>query len=206
MPEMDGLEATRRIRAFAYENPGLPAPRIVAMTADAMPEDREICLTAGMDDYLTKPLDFEAVRAMLEKTAKHVPGDSNPLPTSAERAPSSVIDWARLEELRSYDTPDGEMVRGLIDSFMNETSAKLVVLRSSAEARDAGALRASAHAIKGAAMNVGAIRVAEGASRIEEAAKQSALDDIELLVEKLSASVTPAVEELKQRNIVEWEV
>ena len=208
MPEMDGLQATRRIRRVALRHPDRVAPRIVAMTADAMPEDREICLEAGMDDYLTKPLDFDAVRAMLEKTAALRKGvgvvaresrseSEEPIqdPTLAASNPS-VIDWARLDELRSYDTPDGEMVRGLVTSFIHETSAKMLSLRSGAGVRDAETVRASAHAIKGAALNVGAITVADHARRIEDAAKLSVFDDIETLVESLSVAIPPAVQAL----------
>ena len=208
MPEMDGLQATRRIRRVALRHPDRVAPRIVAMTADAMPEDREICLEAGMDDYLTKPLDFDAVRAMLEKTAALRKGvgvvaresrseSEEPIqdPTLAASNPS-VIDWARLDELRSYDTPDGEMVRVLVMSFIQETSAKMLSLRSGAGVRDAETVRASAHAIKGAALNVGAITVADHARRIEDAAKLSVFDDIETLVESLSVAIPPAVQAL----------
>jgi len=63
MPQMDGLEATRRIR----QNKDIEQPVIVAMTANAMPEDREICIRAGMDDYLSKPIKLEEVIAVLEK-------------------------------------------------------------------------------------------------------------------------------------------
>ncbi|MDB5012668.1 MAG: response regulator, partial [Daejeonella sp.] len=67
MPEMDGLEATKMIRSSSSHQ-----PQIVAMTANAMPEDREACLNAGMDDYITKPIKFEILMEVLKKTAKVV--------------------------------------------------------------------------------------------------------------------------------------
>ncbi len=67
MPEMDGLEATRRICA---ERPGDGRPRIIAMTANAMREDRELCLAAGMDDYLSKPIQLKELQASLERWGK----------------------------------------------------------------------------------------------------------------------------------------
>ena len=67
MPEMDGLEATRTIRINSAHQ-----PQIVAMTANAMPEDREACLSAGMDDYITKPIKFEILMEVLKKVAKTV--------------------------------------------------------------------------------------------------------------------------------------
>ncbi len=63
MPEMDGMEATRRIRGLSLRN----QPRIVAMTANAVEGDREACLEAGMDDYVAKPVRFEALEAALRQ-------------------------------------------------------------------------------------------------------------------------------------------
>jgi CheY-like chemotaxis protein len=68
MPEMDGLEATRRIRAGAADR----QPRIVAMTANAMQGDREMCMEAGMDDYLTKPIRVERLVEALHAVRQRV--------------------------------------------------------------------------------------------------------------------------------------
>ena len=68
MPELDGLEATRRIRARWPDG----RPRIVAMTANAMAEDREACLAAGMDDYLAKPIRTEELTAALDRSSSAV--------------------------------------------------------------------------------------------------------------------------------------
>ena len=206
MPEMDGLEATRRIRRFQSEQQGKRRTRIVAMTADAMPEDREICLGAGMDDYLTKPLDFDAVRAVLVTAAAGIVDKQAALAAKLETSAKTdslgvasgapLIDWSRLDEVRGYDTPEGTVVRDVILSFMKEAPARLCLLRSSAAAHDAQALRASAHALKGAAINVGAIAVADCATRLEEAAKLSAFDRIDVLVENLSTALAPTLSEL----------
>ena len=216
MPELDGLEATRRIRRLRAGGPDERWPRIVAMTADAMPEDREICLASGMDDYLTKPLDFEAVRAALETVAVAVerrgPGTppvrppaapTRPVESEAPRAGNGeVIDWSRLEELREYDTPDASIVRGTIATFAGQAAEKIEVLRTSALAGDAQALRAAAHGLKGAAMNIGAVVVAERAKQIEDAARQGSLDGVESMVEHLSAAVVATHAELDRRR---WE-
>jgi CheY-like chemotaxis protein len=66
MPELDGLEATRRIRSARPVETG---PRIVAMTANAMQGDRDICLEAGMDDYVSKPIRVEELEGALERSA-----------------------------------------------------------------------------------------------------------------------------------------
>jgi CheY-like chemotaxis protein len=69
MPEMDGFEATRRIRKLEKER-ALPATRIIAFTANAMDGDRERCLQAGMDDYLSKPVNLEELKALLSRHLK----------------------------------------------------------------------------------------------------------------------------------------
>ena len=74
MPVMDGLEAARRI--CAQWKPG-DRPYIVAMTANAMKEDRDICLAAGMDDYLSKPIRPDGIKAVLERTFARLTGDGN---------------------------------------------------------------------------------------------------------------------------------
>ena len=70
MPELDGIEATRVIRESAIKQ-----PQIVAMTANAMPEDREACLRAGMNDYISKPIKLEILIDILKKTASKVAGN-----------------------------------------------------------------------------------------------------------------------------------
>jgi signal transduction histidine kinase/DNA-binding response OmpR family regulator/HPt (histidine-containing phosphotransfer) domain-containing protein len=221
MPEMDGLEATRRIRRLEAQQPSLPWPQIFAMTADAMPEDREVCLSAGMNDYLTKPLDFEAVRAALARTAAlveergHAAGEAGditePRNQQAEELEESkpevqktaavFVDWSRLDEIREYDTPDGAVMKGILSSFMLDAPSALLRVRSSASARDGHELRNSAHALKGAALNIGAVAIAECAAKLETAAKVNAYDHIDLLIDELSRTFQPTMDALNQSDL-----
>ncbi len=205
MPEMDGLEATRRIRQKEADLPQLRWPRIVAMTADAMPEDREICLRSGMNDYLTKPLDFDAVRTLLVTTAALVVEEARPAaqPDSKPAETTQFVDWSRLDEIRTYDTPDGAVIKEIISSFLHEARKAMLQVRSSAVARDGQALRSSAHALKGVALNVGATAIAECAARLEDAAKANAFDGIEVLVENLTRSFEPTINELNCRVLLD---
>src|SRR5688572_15670873 len=94
MPDIDGMEATRRIR----ERLGAASPRIIAITANALPGDRERCLAAGMDDYLSKPIQLEALRVAIEHSGGNA---AEPVERSAEPAPAAAaveaVDWRRIE-------------------------------------------------------------------------------------------------------------
>jgi signal transduction histidine kinase/DNA-binding response OmpR family regulator/HPt (histidine-containing phosphotransfer) domain-containing protein len=206
MPEMDGLEATRAIRKKASEHPDKKWPVIAAVTADAMQGDREVCLAAGMDDYLTKPLDFDAVEGVLERVAglkaktepaaTTAPAPAPPPPASAD---AMLMDWSRLDELKEYDTPDGEIVRDAVSSFVGQIPEKMKTMRLSIESSNAQGLRESAHSLKGAASNIGAAAVAKYASQLEKAGKDAAFDGTPELLNTLSAIVDQTVAEINGR-------
>ena len=115
MPDVDGLEATRQIHA-AW---GKHAPPIIALTAGASAEDRMRCEAAGMDDYLTKPLQLAALAQALERwtVAPGPDGRESGLPTSAPAAPPQLMDFARLEEFREFDDEALTMTREVIGLF-----------------------------------------------------------------------------------------
>ena len=120
MPEMDGLEATRRIVA---RWPTGERPRIVAMTANAMQGDREKCLAAGMDDYLTKPIRVDALVEALTET-RRVPR-IHETPTAMN---PPVIDPHTFDELQANAGAD--FVAELVDTFVEEAPQLLAELRS----------------------------------------------------------------------------
>jgi HPt (histidine-containing phosphotransfer) domain-containing protein len=172
MPDVDGLQATRQIQA-AW---GQSAPPIIAVTAAASADDRARCEAAGMDDYLTKPLQVSLLAQALERwigaTAAE-PAESAPVAAQPEAAGAAplVMDYARLEEFREFDDEELTMTREVIGLFLSDTPARLQAIDAALAARDAGALADAAHALKGSSGNVGAIAIHEAAGELETLAK-----------------------------------
>jgi PAS domain S-box-containing protein len=154
MPVMDGLEATRRIISNAGSK---PRPRIVAMTANAMLEDRERCAEAGMEDYLAKPFKLADLRTLLER---NMPAQGEKAPTE-EHSSSAVeedttIEEERLDELAKLTSAD--RVGKLIEAFDRNGADYLRAMR---DAPDIAQFRQSAHALKGMSLTLGARRLGE---------------------------------------------
>ena len=154
MPRMDGYTATRHIRA---QETGRRRP-IIAMTAAAVEGERERCLEAGMDDYLTKPVDAVRLADTLKRWLA-------PRPWYADR-----LDLDRLEELRGLDDPEDESsyVHRAIGNFLGSAEGQLALMESAAASGDADQLRAVAHRLAGSALNLGAVALGESARELEE--------------------------------------
>ena len=163
MPEMDGFEATGRIRdpQSAVLHHGIP---IIAMTAHAMQGDRERCLEAGMDDYVTKPISPEALAEALDRwLPREAPVPAGPpSPAHASGAPPQaaaagepqalVFDSAGMMERLMGDQ---ELARIVVDGFLEDAPRLIEALRSSLDAGDAAAAIRGAHTLRGASATVG---------------------------------------------------
>jgi signal transduction histidine kinase/CheY-like chemotaxis protein/HPt (histidine-containing phosphotransfer) domain-containing protein len=171
MPDLDGYEATQAIRR---RERGRERMVIIAMTAHSMAGDREKCLAAGMDDYISKPIRLAALRETLARWVPEMPappvGDE-PAPADARvRAggEEEVLDADVIGELRELDT---SVVRDLLDLYFRDSDSQLPELARAIDQEDAACVAVLAHRFKGASLAVGAALVAGIASELEERAK-----------------------------------
>lgn len=169
MPEMDGYETTGWIRKLE-EGTGKHIP-IIAMTANAMVGDREKCLHAGMDDYISKPIDAMQFRALLEKWSPES-ATSEPQRKSEQKSitPDTPID---MEHLKTFTDGDRETEKQLFDMFVTQADLDLEQLENAYRASDNEAWRKSAHKFKGASANLGAKELSEICFRAEKGADAS---------------------------------
>jgi CheY-like chemotaxis protein len=195
MPVMDGLEASRRI------NRGWPAaqrPRIIAMTANAMQGDRETCLAAGMDDYLSKPIRREELAAALARSESVGIISADDSPTAEEVDDAEPVDLAQIEAA----VGDPVFVRELISTFLNDAPGLVGTLRSSLEQRNSEELRRAAHTLKSNGRTFGAIALASLSEELELSAHRGSLanaDDLVTQIEKEYARVARALGALAGR-------
>lgn len=183
MPVMDGFEATRVIRRRDGRHSRLP---IIAMTAGALDGDRERCLAAGMDDYLSKPVNATELEAAL---ARWVPDDAPQLLAVTGGRPPSV-DPDRLAMLRDLGPADGlGLLPAAAEAFRKDIPARVAVLRESVHNGGGAALVQAAHALKGAAANIGATAVATLCGELEQMGRSGKHDGGPELVSRLEAEL-----------------
>ncbi len=188
MPEMDGFTATQEIRR--QEGAARRTP-IIALTAHAMPSERERCLAAGMDDFLSKPYrpaDLKAVLLRLLANAHSQPDfvQSIDSPIKARAAwRQSVIE--RLEVIESFCDP--VTINCLIDLFAEDSARYLSDLRLALAQADADQLRRKAHILKGSSGNLGAINIACICEQIELTAADNSMTEMSALIGELDCQL-----------------
>ncbi|MFO0738636.1 MAG: response regulator [Labilithrix sp.] len=174
MPEMDGLTATRAIRAFGDERASVP---IIGLTANAMKEDREACLAAGMDDYLPKPVERAKLLEKLANIARstpprvshapHTSGAPAPslraVPAAPSTPPEVPFDLVVLKELRDALPADE------LDELVKGFSATVTKLEADLDAPDVTALKARVHGLVGSAGALGILDLSSAARDLEQA-------------------------------------
>ena len=179
MPELDGYEATRMIRQWELETNDTQRPPVyvIALTANALESDREKCLAAGMNDYLSKPVKLPELQAVLQEAARFVRPVATRKPAEIGSAdPRSAIDPAAIANLRKLAEPgEPDAAVELIDLFLRDTPVKIQDLQSAIARSDAPALKESAHGLKGSASNLGARRLARLCADLEKRSEAGAL-------------------------------
>ncbi len=182
MPVLDGYAATRTLRE--REAPGTHVP-VIAMTAAAIEGERERCLAAGMDEFLTKPVDRAALAAALHRWIAIGEGSVfDDAPQLTPTAPIEGLDTARLDMLRDLDPGDTSYIDRAIGNFQANSVAAEGAIEDLVAAGDVAGLKAAAHKIAGSALNLGATRAGESARALELLADSgTALGAVDLLPE-----------------------
>jgi signal transduction histidine kinase/DNA-binding NarL/FixJ family response regulator/HPt (histidine-containing phosphotransfer) domain-containing protein len=175
MPRMDGYATARAIREGERHSGASRLP-IIALTAAAVDGERERCLQAGMDDFLTKPVDPDALSATLHRWLQAaepahlnehqtIPAPTTERPMAPDLEPH--LDLGRIRMLRDLVPSSTAYLDRAIDNFLRNTPATEETLRRAVAEQDADALRFHAHSLKGSASNLGLTRVAEAAEQLQ---------------------------------------
>jgi signal transduction histidine kinase/DNA-binding response OmpR family regulator len=185
MPVMGGFETTAAIRAREKRSGG--HQRIVATTAHAMSGDREQCIAAGMDGYLSKPLDPQMLFAVVEDEQVVAPAPAPPsMPATFDRA-------ATLERLGG----DESLLSDAVALFLEDCPRRLAALKAAVDAGDVERIRNEAHAIKGAAGNLSALGVFEAAGILERIGAESRLAAAPAAFRRLSVDTATALDAMR---------
>ncbi|MFP4389542.1 MAG: response regulator, partial [Desulfococcaceae bacterium] len=184
MPEMDGLEATAAIRKMERDGRSQPIP-IIAMTAHAMKGDRERCIEAGMDDYVSKPISSDALLKAIQRLLPAEGPDTED--REAEETSPPLPDRAVL--LSSFDN-DWDFFKDCVHMFREDYPAMLSAIQETIGTGDAPGLRRSAHALKGMVGNFGARAIARTAFVLEEMGRRAELSQGEAICQQLAEELS----------------
>ena len=196
MPELNGLQATQRLRATLNAE---DQPHIIALTANAIGGEQSEYLAAGMDDYLSKPVNVLQLREALEKcmpigiekeSSLEIPKSGNPAFSAGpdeKDNPAHSIDIAKLKEYFPYEGEDVRMIMELAQEFLDDTKRRLKSLEEAYMRVDAQALGEGAHSIKGASLTFGAVIFSQMCKDLETMGKSGNLEKAGEKLEEINA-------------------
>lgn len=204
MPVMDGLEATKIIRS----NPRHKALPIIAMTANAMPEDKERCLEAGMNDHVAKPIEIKRLIAALNRWIN--PGKRKTPPPSREVKENSEISET-IPDLPGFDVEKGleilggnqSLYRNLLVKLYEDFSDSAQKIKSYLDKNDEENAEILAHSVKGIGANLCALELSEAAARLETALKEKETGSYETLLAAYSEKLKIVSEGLRENGFKE---
>jgi signal transduction histidine kinase/DNA-binding response OmpR family regulator/HPt (histidine-containing phosphotransfer) domain-containing protein len=191
MPVMDGFAATAAIRREEREAGHARVLPIIAITANALQGDRESCLAAGMDDYLSKPFTQQQLAAVIGRwialplaaTVHHDDAPPQLPPESVEVIQRDVINSVALDNIRALSADRGDaLVQKVITAYVGDTPQHLRTLREAIAGRDPGCVRKVAHSLKSASANVGAQKLAQLAKEMEHLGRTDTTEGADVIL------------------------
>ncbi|MEL6927209.1 MAG: response regulator [Cyanobacteria bacterium J06600_6] len=199
MPEMDGLTATKLINE---EFDAKIRPRIIAMTANAMTGDREKCLAAGMDDYVSKPIRVEELRVALIKCkpfesdlkleSKEMGGQE------AEKINNSALDLSVLESICEMAGAEASLlVEEMVTSYLDDTQIRLQAIANAIKTANVESIFQAAHSMKSSSANLGAVNLAQLCEELERLGKDKTIEGTEPLLSNAESEFQQVEQELR---------
>ncbi len=182
MPVLDGFEATRRLRARERDAGASVRLPVIALTANALVGDREQCLAAGMDDYLSKPFTATQLNEILERWLPQratflEPESRSPVAAPTEISDNAILDPARLEQIRALSREGVPSVLGrVVKFFFDSAPEQIAAIRTAAQTADGSRLREVAHSLKSASATLGAADFSELCRQLETMGREGRFD------------------------------
>lgn len=209
MPVMDGYTATRKRRSYEVQN-GLPKVPIIALTANALAEDRQKCLDAGMDDFISKPFrrhDLVEVFARRFGAAEAIVAaneqcDDDHSANEAQSASQTTIDKGALQQIADLDPEqNGELLNSIIDSYIDNAASLMRDLREAVSGQDIEGATRAAHSLKSSSANVGATKLASVCAETESLGRSQNMSGVAGLIDNVANEFDIATTELVKHKM-----
>ena len=210
MPEMDGIEATRRIRKIEEET-GSDRTPIIAATAHAFQEDRDKCISAGMDDFLSKPYLSQDIPPLLDHwlepnsaDAAASAQDKQLSKTDAETQTADILDSGTITQLRELDSAGGNSIlRKIAKIFIETTPPQIEQLKGHVASGNCNGIMLIAHSIKTSSANVAALTLSDRFRALESAALDEDVESCRVITAEITDLYEDVVAALRQASMID---
>lgn len=189
MPNMDGLEATRKIRAWEAATQRVASVPILALTASVMADDRDKCVAAGMNDFLSKPISREALSGAIARYMRQCATQTGPVHEPGAVQTALVFDPSLLAALAKFDPDNAEFGPGMLSLYMSEARLALEAMKHACACADETTVCRKVHNLKSSSAAVGALAMAALAEQLERrfvAGSRSTPEDMAALSNELA--------------------